>query len=321
MSARRVLVPLLLATCCALAACGDPEALEDSAPDGATIRVQVGNASEERMVLASAAVLQRLESLGVVEGVEVEVEGDELHVVAPGADEGLVREALDGPSDLELRPVLGAFGLTLSGAARDQAVRRVEELRAELALPDDVTATQIYDAVLPTGTPANEWGVDVGSPAFGELYGLERQLTGEVTPSNEVADDAEVVLATEEGEVYRLGPVALTGAAVESAEPGPLSTVWAVNLVLKSGAEGIEAFNAVAARCFAGDVTCPAVGADQGQLALVWNGVVLSAPTIQQPSFQRDQISISGGFDERSATVLAAKLASASKPVELRVLD
>jgi len=320
MSTRRVLASLLLTACCALAACGDPEALEAGGPDDAPIRVEVGDASQEQMVLASAAVLQRLEALGVVEGVEVDVEGDELHVVAPGADEGLVREALDGPSVLEFRPVLVPIGQTVSGAARDQADRRVEELRAELALPDDVTATRIYDALLPDST-ANEWGIDVTSPAFGELYGLERQLTTEVTPSNEVADDAEVVLATEEGEVYRLGPVALTGAAIESAEAGLQGNSWAVSLTLRPGPEGIDGFNAVAGRCYAGVATCPPVGAGQGQLAIVWNGVVLSAPTIQQPTFARDQISISGSFDERSATVLAAKLASASKPVELRVLD
>ena len=320
MLSRKVLVPLLLTACCALAACGDPESVEAGGPDDAPIRVQVGDASQEQMVLASAAVLQRLEALGVVEGVEVDVEGDELHVVAPGADEGLVREALDGPSDLEFRPVLAPIGQTISGAARDQAVRRVEQLRAELSLPDDLTATRIYEALLPDSAE-NEWGIDVTSPAFGELYGLERQLTTEATPSNEVADDAEVVLATEEGEVYRLGPVALTGAAVESAEASLQGTQWAVSLVLRSGEEGIDGFNAVAARCYAGDVTCPPVGSGPGQLALVWNGLVLSAPTIQQPTFARDQISISGGFDERSATVLAAKMASASKPVALRVLD
>ena len=319
MSARRVLVLLLLTACCALAACGDPESLEGSGPDGAPIRVQVENASREQMVLADAAVLQRLLALGVGES-EVKVDEDELHVYAPGADDDLLREALDGPSDLEFRPVLAPMGPSLSGAARDQAVLRVEELRAELSLPDDLTATQIYDALLPNSAE-NEWGVDVTSAAFGELYGLERQLATEVTPSNQVADDADVVLATEEGEVYRLGPVAVTGGAIESADAGLQGTQWAVSLTFRSGAEGIDRFNAVAGRCYAGDVSCPPVGAGQGQLAIVWNGVVLSAPTIQQPTFQRDQISISGGFDERSATVLAAKMASASKPVDLRVLD
>ena len=94
-----------------------------------------------------------------------------------------------------------------------------------------------------------------------------------------------------------------------------------MNLVLRTGEDGIDRFNQLAERCYQSAPTCPAMGADQGQLALVWNGVVLSAPLINQPNFERDQISISGNFDERSATVLAAKMASASKPVELRVRD
>lgn len=258
MSARRVSVPLLLTACCALAACGDPESLGGSGPDGAPIRVQVLDPSVEQMVLADAAVLQRLLALGVDES-EVKVVEDELHVYAPGADDGLLREALHGSAELEFRPVL--------------------------APPLD--------------------------PAGGE----------EPTPRGEVAADEEVVLATEDGTLYRLGPAGVTGAAIESAEAGLQGTQWAANVVLKSGAEGIGPFNELASQCYQGEVTCPATTDAVGAVAIVWNNVVLSAPTIQQPTFERDQISISGTFDERSATVLAAKLASASKPVELRVLD
>jgi SecD/SecF fusion protein len=257
MSTRRNALLLVLTVCCALVACGDPESERGSGPGGASIRGHVADASDEQMGLASAAVAERLEVLGV-EGAEVKVVEDQFHVYAEGADESLLREALHGSAKLEFRPVIASVD-AIAGA--------------------------------------------------------------EPTPSQPVEADAEAILATEEGELYRLGPAAVTGEAVESATPGMQGTEWVINIVLKPGTDGIDLFNQVALRCFTGDVTCPATELDRGQLAIVWNDVVLSAPTIQMPNFERDQIAITGGYDERSATVLAAKIASSSRPVELRVLD
>ena len=80
-----------------------------------------------------------------------------------------------------------------------------------------------------------------------------------------------------------------------------------MNPVLKQGATGIDLFNATAAHCFAQDQTCPT-----GQLAIVVDGVVISAPTIQEPSFQADQIQITGTpFTEAQATALAAGIDAA----------
>jgi preprotein translocase subunit SecD len=108
--------------------------------------------------------------------------------------------------------------------------------------------------------------------------------------------------------MYSLGPVALTGSAFASAravENGNTGE-WVVNPVLKQGAEGIDTFNAVAARCFAKETTCPT-----GQLAIVVDGVVTSAPTIQTSRFEADQIQISGNLTETSATALAAGIDAA----------
>lgn len=56
----------------------------------------------------------------------------------------------------------------------------------------------------------------------------------------------------------------------------------------------------MAARCFVREPDCPT-----GQLALVADGVVLSAPTIQTSAFEADKIQISG-FTEQAALELAA---------------
>ena len=70
---------------------------------------------------------------------------------------------------------------------------------------------------------------------------------------------------------------------------------------------------------FAGDATCPAIQqGSRGQLGIVLDGVVLSAPSINQANFERDQITISGSFNQESADSLAISLRFGSLPVELR---
>jgi preprotein translocase subunit SecD len=82
--------------------------------------------------------------------------------------------------------------------------------------------------------------------------------------------------------------------------------------------EGIKAFNQIAAACFAGQPTCPAISSDgRGQVAIELDGVVESAPSINEASFERDQISISGSFTEKEAKDLALALKYGSLPVQL----
>ena len=64
--------------------------------------------------------------------------------------------------------------------------------------------------------------------------------------------------------------------------------------------------------CFNRRPTCPT-----GQLAIVLDGRVVSAPNINAESFQADAISISGSFDEGEAKDLALVLRYGSLPVEL----
>ena len=111
---------------------------------------------------------------------------------------------------------------------------------------------------------------------------------------------------------YWLGPTALKGDALSDANASFPQNAWVVNPVFKSGEDGIDQFNAVAAQCNTAAPSCPTT-----QLAIVLDGVVISAPQIQQPSFERDQIQITGNFDEGSAKDLALVLRYGSLPVEL----
>ena len=159
---------------------------------------------------------------------------------------------------------------------------------------------------------------------------LPENLTDEgITPLDADDPDEIVVLPQrdEDGEIisrFVLGPQLLTGSALEGADAltDELGTQWQVNPTFKSGEDGIDLFNAAAAECNnPASTVCPAQGGGPGRLAIVLDGEVISAPAIQQASFERDQITISGSFDESGAKDLALVLRFGALPVELERQD
>ncbi len=111
---------------------------------------------------------------------------------------------------------------------------------------------------------------------------------------------------------YSLGPTLLTGETLEGANAGlGQGGEWIVNPTFRPGADGVDKFNVAASQCHAKSQTCPT-----GSLAVVLDGNVISAPTIQQAQFARDQIQISGSFTEKSAKNLATVLKYGALPVE-----
>jgi len=114
---------------------------------------------------------------------------------------------------------------------------------------------------------------------------------------------------------YQMGPASLTGAGLESASSGlDERGQWVVRPVFRGGAGGIDAFNVTASQCFSRTPECPT-----GLFAITLDGDVISALGVQAPSFARDQIVISGGFDEQSARDLGTVLRYGALPVELEV--
>ena len=103
---------------------------------------------------------------------------------------------------------------------------------------------------------------------------------------------------------YGLGQVALDNSGVESVRAISTGKGWQLLPVLRAGPDGIDAFTALAAKCMERSAVCP------GQIAVVLDGRVLTAPVVQVPSFERDQIAISGTYTQDSATRLAAVLDS-----------
>ncbi len=192
--------------------------------------------------------------------------------------------------------------------------------RSRLTPTQDDTTTTTAPATTTTTMPAlNQWAVDVNDTKFGELYQLEQALGTQTTPSDQDTADAEVNLADKDGNVLKLGPTLLTGRAVETATAGiGQDGKWQVSPVFRKGEEGIDLFNKAAALCNSGAAECPGTGGQPGRLAIVLDSEVLSAPTINNASFERDSISISGSFTEEEAKNLAVALRFGSLPIELQ---
>ncbi|MGB6059533.1 MAG: hypothetical protein WBF71_14845, partial [Microthrixaceae bacterium] len=158
--------------------------------------------------------------------------------------------------------------------------------RAQADSPTTTAATtETTVPAAPTTTvppkPLNQWGIDITSQKFGELYQLENALDAKLTPPEQMKADQEVTLATEEGLIYKLGPVAVDGRAVKGATAGlSQQGQWEVNPVFRKGAKNIDKFNEIAGKCYSGAPECPDVGGGKGQLGIVLDGVILSAPTI-----------------------------------------
>ena len=309
-------------------------------------------ASDETLDQTLEIIRERVDAIGVAEP-EISRQGQTIVVDLPGVDEQ--QRALDlvgQTAELRFRPVIQDLGPAIdpelleqlqneaetetetdgetesttttvdAGAEDEQGMAAVNRYRRQ----DDST-TETTDATETTDEPDTEDPV-TEDPVAEEPVVIspeEQQFLDDVSAACDIAattppeDDLYenyVVLDDEDGNRTCLGPALLRGDTLESADVGfdGLQT-WTVSPVFKEGAEGIDQFNAAAAQCYAASpdpIVCPS-----GRLAIVLDGKVISAPNIQQPSFDRDQIQISGSFDEVSARNLALVLNYGALPVVL----
>jgi preprotein translocase subunit SecD len=123
-----------------------------------------------------------------------------------------------------------------------------------------------------------------------------------------------IVQNTDGSEIYQLGPSFATGEVFNNdANADIISGGWGVRVTLKNGAAGSDLWNIGAAQCYAKSTTCPT-----GRMAIVLDGVVQSAPSVNQPSFSGG-VDITGNFKESEAKDLARVLKSGALPVRLEV--
>jgi preprotein translocase subunit SecD len=150
----------------------------------------------------------------------------------------------------------------------------------------------------------------------------------ETTPPGRAKARQEVVLPTvPDGEAqtparYRLGPACgqpdcstgtFTGADVSGASREFQGNQYTIQLELKDS--GQEQINEMAERLYPLQSQPP-----RGQMAIVLDGIVQSAPSFQQPNFPENTVSITGDFTGGEADDLARLLRYGALPVHLEEL-
>jgi preprotein translocase subunit SecD len=291
-------------------------------------------------------IRRRVDALGVAEP-EISRQGDNVLVELPGVkDQQRALQVVGQTAELRFRPVLAALPpapaspstssttatpTTTSPTASTtttalSTTTSVSPGGAGSARPlADPTTTAVSSATTaaPTSTTA---AVGPTVPASTIPVTIPTATSGTPTTPPEQDDPTKTVALEQQdnkGHVIGrllLGPVAFTGSVIETASSAfsQSTNQWEVLLTLKAGANGIDKWNALAAACYSGGPTCPGSGATHGRIAIVLDHIVQSAPTVQTPTFQRDQISISGAFTEGQTKDLSLVLRFGALPVQLK---
>ncbi len=141
-----------------------------------------------------------------------------------------------------------------------------------------------------------------------------------ITPATGDDPNAIVVLPSKDGRsIYQLCQAfALGEAAIETATAQLNGSQWEVAVTLRGGAAGIDAWNNMTAYCYQSAQGSPTAQCPTGQMAIVLDHQVLSAPVPQQSFFQQRTISITGNFSQAEANDLARVLRYGSTPIEMK---
>jgi len=241
---------------------------------------------------AIAIIRQRIDAIGVAEP-EITRQGSNILIQIPGVkDKERALQLVGQTAELQFRPVLANVPID----------------------PQSATTTTSGDPAGTTTTAAGATTTTIDPTKTVGGLSLDVCTTG-LTAEEVNATGQAILPQCKDGLLvgsYAVGPVSLTGSALETARANLGNTgQWVVAPTFKSGSDGIGGFNAIAGQCFTKGSTCPT-----GQLAIVLDGRVLSAPSINSQSFKADQIEISGSFTERTAKDLATALKYGALPVE-----
>jgi preprotein translocase subunit SecD len=130
----------------------------------------------------------------------------------------------------------------------------------------------------------------------------------DISMTNEPSKQA--ILEGRDGLVYFTGPSQADGQVFANDAAAQISSgSWVVAVGLRDGASGEDKWNLLAAQCFQKAATCPT-----GQIAIVLDGEVISAPVVQTANFS-GSVQISGDFKEAEAKDLAKVLEFGAVPV------
>lgn len=296
-------------------AAGNTPALGLDLQGGISVTQQpVGEFDPAALDLAVERIRDRVDSLGVAEP-EILRQGDAIVVNLPGVKNQ--QEAIDlvkVTGQVYLRPVIGCSNegvqdttstttTTAPGATTTTAApgpgRRVSSVP-----PTDPGSTTTIEATA-TGSGATSTTV------AGATSTTVAATTGSTLPVQSDPTQQQVLPLRGGGQCL-VGPAEGTGAVFKNdASANIIQGGWGVTVGLRDGADGVGTWNALAAKCYNADPSCPT-----RRLAIELDGEIISAPSVNQPSFTTG-VDITGQFTESEARDLARVLKSGSLPVKM----
>ena len=333
---RKILLPLIFIMALAygglaltLLSGNSPELGLDLQGGVSVVLAPTGNASGEQLDQALNIIRARVDALGVAEP-EITRQGDAIVVQLPGVkNRDRALELVGQTAELRFRPVIQDFtGQTATGNTQPDTTDTTAPTDTTPTTTPDTTATSegalglvegesaaaLQEQPGTTTTTAPETPPSTEAQTGEPPTGSETENGIPLTPREQDDPDSAVILGgIGDTGPYQLGPSLATGRIVKTASADIQNGQWLVRLEMRGGENGIDKFNEIASQCYSGapDV-CPS-----RRLAIVLDSVVQSAPSINNPSYTKDQIQISGSFSEGEAKDLALVLRYGSLPVEL----
>jgi preprotein translocase subunit SecD len=266
---------------------------------GASITLQPeGEYDAAALDVAINIIRSRVDSIGVAEP-EIIRQGDTVVVNLPGVDDQ--QRALDiigRQGQVLLRPVLQAGTLDTSATTT---------LPGQTTLPSDTT---LPGAATGPGNARLRGAATTTVPATSETTAPGIQVSED---PNDPSTNA--VLTDGKGGAFLVGPAGADGLVFTNDATAEINNGnWVVNAGLQDGPAGADLWNALTTKCFNRDAVCPT-----GQIAIVLDGKVISAPVVQEAIFSGGTVQISGDFTEGEARDLAKILEFGAVPVKFAV--
>ena len=310
---------------------GNTPALGLDLQGGASVTLQPdGEFDPAGLDVAVEIIRARVDSIGVAEP-EIILQGSTVIVNLPGVkDQQQALDIIGRTGELLLRPVLQSGMLnpnpdtTVPGSA-------TTVVDSSTTVPGQTSDSVEDGAGTISGGPGASRVISTATttPDSSTSVPTETTDTQAVTPIADAPQTAEnlglgddpndptqtVLLLDKNGIAYVVGPAGASGKVFKNDARADVQTgEWAVVVGLRSGPDGDQLWNKLAAACFNKTAVCPT-----GQLAMVLDGTVISAPTVNEPEFTGGTVQISGSFTPEEARELAKILEFGAVPVKFSV--
>lgn len=260
-------------------------------------------------------IRNRVDALGVAEP-DINTQGSDIVISLPGVkDPDTALKLVGQTAELRFRPVLGTVPLEKSSSTTTTTAKGAT---TTTVAGGGTTTTTAAGATTTTAAGA----ATATTAAGATTTTTAKPSDGSDIPTTSRADDdpaKQVILPQldKSGNVqtrYVLGPTDVKGNVVKSAQATApqLGGEWTVDVGFTG--DGGQKFLDISKKCVAKDPTCP-----NGALAIVLDGVVQSAPTIQSSLVQNfdNKAQITGAFGQKEAKNLATVLRFGALPVQL----